>query len=89
MNKFSLQRGFLNKEFLDQLPKGLNTNPISSRVTVVVTTLLKLNDDLTLDNITLQNKRDSVKHLLVAFSNLNFQINKKLERDLFDRINPE
>jgi hypothetical protein len=77
------------KAFFDELPKDLNTNPISSRVTVVITALLKLNDDLRLDNISLQNRLDSLKQLLVAFANLNFQINKKLERDLFDKISPE
>ncbi|WP_370390428.1 hypothetical protein [uncultured Winogradskyella sp.] len=75
--------------FFDELPKDLNTNPISSRVTVVITALLKLNDDLRLDNISLQNRLDSLKQVLVAFANLNFQINKKLERDQFDKISPE
>lgn len=71
------------------IPKDLETNPISSRVAVVITALLKLNDDLSLDNIEPSAKLASIKLLLVSFSNLNFQINKKLERDFFDSIQPE
>lgn len=77
------------QELQESMPETLNTNPISSRVGVVVTALLKLNDDLVLDNIKTQDQLKSIKQLFVAFANLNFQINKKLERDLFDSIQPE
>lgn len=83
----------LLKKFMDafriQLPVNLNTRPISSRMVVVETSVLRLYDNLTLDNIDDQDKLDSIKEVLVAFSNLNYQINKKLERDKYDKISSE
>ena len=77
------------EEFKVGLPQNLKTNPIHSRMAIIETSLLKLNDDLTLDNIPDDNKVESVKEVIVAFSNLNYQINKKLERDKFDKISSE
>ncbi|WP_179009640.1 hypothetical protein [Winogradskyella forsetii] len=81
------------KEFIDQftaqLPNDLRTNPITSRNAVIATALLKLNERLTIDNIDREDKLRSIKELFVAFSNLNYQINKKLERDMYDKIEPE
>ncbi|WP_178991082.1 hypothetical protein [Winogradskyella schleiferi] len=81
------------KEFIDkfiaQLPDELRTNPIISRNAVIETALLKLNEHLTIDNIDRDDKLVSIKELFVAFSNLNYQINKKLERDMYDKIQPE
>lgn len=78
------------KAFLDSLrisiPDTINTNPINSRISVLETKLLKLNNDLTLDNYSVDNKLTSIKDLLIANSNLIFGINKKLE---FDRRNKE
>ncbi|WP_282042408.1 hypothetical protein [Winogradskyella flava] len=76
-------------EFKIGLPEDLNTNPILSRMAMVETSILKLHDDLTLDNIPDENKLQSVKEVIVAFSNFNYQINKKLERDKFDKISSE
>jgi hypothetical protein len=59
-----------------------------SRVTLVETMILKLNDDLTLTNIEADDKLNSVLEVLIAFSNLNLQIDKKLERDIYDQIEP-
>ena len=53
------------------------------------TSLLRLNENLTLDNIQDSLKLQSVKEVLVAFSNLNYQINKKLEKDIYDQIEAE
>jgi hypothetical protein len=64
------------KELKDNIPESLQTRPISSRVTLVETFLLKLNDDLTLSNIKVEDKLESIKAVLESFSNLNFQINK-------------
>lgn len=76
-------------EFKAQMPDELRTNPILSRNAIIETTLLKLNESLTLDNIERRNKLLGIKALFVAFSNLNYQINKKLERDIYDKIQPE
>ncbi|MDN3491719.1 hypothetical protein [Winogradskyella bathintestinalis] len=77
------------EEFKSQLPEGLKTNPVVSRNAIVETTLLKLNENLTLDNIERTAQLVSIKEMFVAFSNLNYQINKKLERDMYDKIQPE
>ncbi len=77
------------EEFKAQTPELLKTNPIISRTAIIETTLLRLNENLTLDNIDSQLKLESVKEVLVAFSNLNYQINKKLERDLYEKIKSE
>ncbi|WP_431156943.1 hypothetical protein [Winogradskyella poriferorum] len=76
-------------DFKSNVPENLQTNPILSRVAIVETTLLKLNADLTLDNITSTEQLESLEAVLTAYSNLNFQINKKLERDIYDKIQAE
>ncbi|APY08585.1 hypothetical protein BWZ20_09850 [Winogradskyella sp. J14-2] len=77
------------EEFKAQMPDTLKTNPIISRGAIIETTLLRLNESLTLNNIENQLKLESIKEVLVAFSNLNYQVNKKLERDLYEKIKSE
>ncbi|WP_439151091.1 hypothetical protein [Winogradskyella sp.] len=83
----------LLKTFVTELKAGipdqLQTNSINSRVLVVENTLLKLHDDLTLSNIDVKKKRLSIRDVLVAFSNLNLQINRKIEFDIYNEIKPE
>ncbi|GAB5563497.1 MAG: hypothetical protein Wins2KO_05600 [Winogradskyella sp.] len=79
---------FINK-FVDEIPEELSQNPIFSRVAIVQTTVLRLNENLALDNIGESMKLEGVKEVLIAFSNLNYQINKKLERDKYDKIKSE
>jgi 4-hydroxy-3-methylbut-2-en-1-yl diphosphate synthase IspG/GcpE len=76
-------------EFTGNVPKDLRTNPILSRIVVVETSLLKLNENLRIDNIDYSVKLSSIKDVLESFSNLNYQINKKLEFDIYDKIKPE
>lgn len=84
----SLLKGFIDTLKLN-IPDTLKTNPIISRTAIIETSVLRLNENLTLDNIDHQLKLESVKEVLVAFSNLNYQINKKLERDLYEKIKSE
>ncbi len=81
------------KVFLDSLkgsiPKNINTNSVSARIVALETKLLKLNDDLTLENYAVENKLESIKELLIANSNLIYIINKKLEFDKNDVSRPE
>ncbi|WP_296344246.1 hypothetical protein [Winogradskyella sp.] len=81
------------KVFLDSLkvniPENINTNSVIARVSTLETKLLKLNDDLTLENYNAENKLKSIKELLIANSNLIYVINKKLEFDLNDVGRPE
>lgn len=77
------------KDFKASMPNEFRTNPITSRNAIIETTLLKLNECLTLDNIERSDKILGIKEVFVAFSNLNYQINKKLERDMYNDIQPE
>ena len=56
---------------------------------VLETKLLKLNNDLVLDNYSKENKLESIKELLISNSNLIYLINKKLEFDKNDVGRPE
>ena len=76
-------------EFTSTIPSELNTNPIVSRTVIIETALLKLNESLTLDNIGGRIKLANIKEVLEAFSNMNYQVNKKLERDIYDKISKE
>ena len=77
------------REFKTQMPEEFKTNPIISRNAIIETALLKLNENLTIDNIKRKDKLLGIKALFVAFSNLNYQINKKLEKDTYNKIQPE
>ena len=81
------------KNFIDSLrisvPENIKTNPVNARITALETTLLKLNNDLNLDNYSAEKKLKSIKELLIANSNLLFVINKKLEFDKNDIGRPE
>ena len=79
---------FLNNLKAD-IPEILNTNPINSRISVLETKLLKINNDLVLDNYSKENKLESIKELLISNSNLIYLINKKLEFDKNDVGRPE
>ncbi len=76
-------------EFRANIPDQLRSNPIVSRTVIIETTLLKLNENLTITNIEEQVKLLGIKEVLESFSNLNYQINKKLERDIYDKIEKE
>ncbi len=83
-----LLRTFI-EEFKLALPTNFKTNPIISRMAIIETSLYRLNENLILDNIDDNLKLESVKEVLIAFSNLNYQINKKLERDKYNKIKSE
>ena len=74
----SLISTFIN-DFSAEIPKAINTNEINSRITALQTKLLKLNSLLLLDNISKAEQLQGLKEVFIAFSNLNLQINKKLE----------
>ncbi|RCW93442.1 hypothetical protein [Winogradskyella arenosi] len=76
-------------EFKNKLPEAFETNPIESRIAVIETELLQLNENLTLDNIKNTTRLESIKGLFIAFSNLNDMMNKKLERETYNKILPE
>ncbi len=72
-------------EFISELkaeqPPTVTTPAIRSRMTVLETTLLRLQDLANLDNIKKKDLLESIKELLVANVNLILQINKKFEKE--------
>lgn len=81
-------KGFLDTLML-QLPDTINTKLVNSRVLVLQTQILKLNNNLNLHTTSTQTQLQNIQEVFAAFSNLNFQINKKLEKDVYDKIKPE
>ncbi|MFC3876070.1 hypothetical protein [Winogradskyella maritima] len=79
---------FLNN-MKTNIPDNINTKPVNARLLVLETRILKLHNDLTLDNIAVAEQVNSIQELLVASSNLNFVINKKLELEDYDIGRPE
>ena len=77
-NETTLIRTFLN-DLRREIPKSVQSNEIYARLTVVQTTMLKLNSLLNLDNIKKEDKISAIKDYLVAVSNLNLLINNKFE----------
>jgi hypothetical protein len=65
------------------------TEQIMSRLTVVETRFLKLQNDLTLDNIPKKEQLNSIKEVMVAWSNLVYVMNKKFEFEATDAQRPE
>ncbi len=63
------------------IPELVNTSATLARLQVLETKIYKLES---LSNLSTTNKdalKSSIKEFLVSFSNLNFQMNKKLEKD--------
>ncbi len=71
----------LIKELKKETPKQVNTNAVQSRMVVLETTILKLHNDLNLNNSSKKTRLKSIKEVLIAMSNLNNQVNSKLEFD--------
>lgn len=90
---FFTSEGKLLEDFFTQLkttiPPNLKTNAIESRLVILETKSLMLRDHLTLENIETPLQLSSIKEVLIAFSNLKLQINKKLEFDEYNKIQPE
>lgn len=63
------------------IPSALKSSSILARIKVLETKLFKLESLVNLDTKTKKNLLIDVISFLESFSNLNFQINKKLERD--------
>lgn len=87
-NDITLMTAFIN-DFKAEIPNALKTNEINSRITALETKMLKLNSLLSLDNIPKNEQIEGVKEVFIAFSNLNLQINKKLEFEANNILKPE
>lgn len=63
------------------MPDTLNTPAVLARIRVVETKLFKTESLANLSTTKKQDLLETLKELLVSFSNLNFQLNKKIEND--------
>ncbi len=77
------------QEFTDTVPSNIDDEAIQARVLIVRTMYLKLNSVISMSTSSKTAIEKSIKDLLEAFSNLNFQINKKFERDAQNIVKPE
>ena len=76
----------LIEEFANTVPEVINTDAINARILIVKTMYYKLNSTINLMTSTKSELKKSIIDLLEAYSNLNFQINKKFEKD-YQNIN--
>ncbi len=72
------------KDFKKNIPQELNTPSIIARINVFETKFLKLESLANLSSTSKKELMLSIKDVLIAFSNLNLQMNKKVE---FDNLN--
>ncbi|PQV48468.1 hypothetical protein CLV33_105328 [Jejuia pallidilutea] len=79
----------LIKELRNTIPDTLKTQSVLSRITIVENMLYKLDETYKLRTTTTPELAASTKELLVAYSNLNFQLNKKLEKDSQNIVRPD
>ena len=71
----------LLKNLKQNIPLEVNTASILARITVIETKIYKLESLSKLSTTTKPELLEITKEFLVAFSNLNLQLNKKLEAD--------
>jgi len=68
-------------ELKTTIPEMVNTPQVMARIIALETTLYKLESNVNLSNAKKETVLSAVKELLLAFSNLNLQMNKKLEKE--------
>tara|TARA_R110000868_G_scaffold320583_4_gene581522 strand:+ start:10197 stop:10718 length:522 start_codon:yes stop_codon:yes gene_type:complete len=68
-------------EFENTIPDTVNTAPVGARITAFKTKLYKLESLSNLKTTSKQELGMTIKEFLESFSNLNLQMNKKLEKD--------
>jgi len=76
------------KDLEETIPEGINTEPIKARVLVLKTMLFKFQEIESLNTSSKKDKLLAIQQVFVALSNLNLQINKKIEKDSQTIIKP-
>lgn len=71
----------LCEELKSTIPESMNTPQIFSRIVALETKIFKLESFVNQTNVKKNNLLDVVKEFLVAYSNFNLQMNKKIERE--------
>lgn len=77
------------QEFTNTVPLNINDEAIQARILVFKTRYLKMYNVINMSTSSKADIEESIKELLKAFSNLNYQINKKFERDSQNILKPE
>lgn len=89
---FKVEKNIMS-DFITELkagqPEMINTPAIRSRMTVLETNLLRMQDLFNLDNIKKTEYLEAIKELLVADVNLKLQINKKFEKEAQQILIPQ
>ncbi|SFZ90594.1 hypothetical protein SAMN05428642_1011027 [Flaviramulus basaltis] len=78
----------LVKNLKANIPAQVNSASISARLLVLETKLLKLESLSNLSTTSKEELLNTIKEFFVAFSNINFQMNKKIEFDNRDIEKP-
>lgn len=78
----------LFKDLLKNIPSEVNTNATLARIVALETKLYKLESLYNLSTTSKEELSTVIKEFLQSFSNLNFQMNKKLEKDYNDIEKP-
>lgn len=71
----------LIKDLKATIPEKINSPHVEARIIAFETKLFKLESTVNLSNAKKETFLSAVKEVLVAFSNLNLQMNKKLEKE--------
>lgn len=75
-------------ELKESVPNQLNKPATLARIRAFETKLYKLESLSNLHTTTKKELTDTIKEFLVAFSNLNFQMNKRIEKDMQKILKP-
>jgi len=76
----AILKGFIT-DLKKETPATLNTSDIAVRLAVIETMAFKLEEVSNIKTITKQSLLNSITDLFIAYNNLIFQINKKIEKD--------
>ncbi|MGJ5642875.1 hypothetical protein [Formosa sp. S-31] len=77
------------RELKTSMPEVVQTPAIDARILTLETKVLKLQSVLELQNMPEAEQIQAIKEVLLAFSNLNLQINKKFEKETQNIAKPE
>ncbi len=77
------------KELNTSIPEVFNSESVKARLLVLKTRLYRLKDELSFSPTLNTSQTVFIKEIFVAFSNLNLQINKKLEKEAQQIIKPD
>ena len=84
----TLLNGFMN-DMISEVPERLNESSILVRLVALKTTMYKLEGSANLARETKEALLKSIEDVLIAHTNLIFQINKKLEKDAQNITKPQ